>query len=59
MCNWHRVVTHGRAYTTLTQTIDDYVNRIKQRFGHFKTCNNNHDVGLDMSMYMSVVEKNW
>jgi hypothetical protein len=42
-----------------TQTIDDYVNRIKQRFGHFKTCNNNHDAGLDMSMHIFTVENNW
>ena len=42
-----------------TQTLDDYVLIIKKRFGHFKTYNNNHDVGFDMSMYKSSVEDNW
>ena len=42
-----------------TQTLDDYVLIIKKRFGHFKTYNNNHDVGFDMSMYKSTVEDSW
>jgi hypothetical protein len=42
-----------------TQTLDDYVLIIKKRFGHFKTHNNNHDVGLDKSMKISNVEYSW